>query len=206
MTQTAAAFACAAAALALASCGEKSEPDVANLPPPPTTTTAVAEPTTTTSGQTTTTTTTPAPSGPRPATTVRGYVGALSAGNGKRVCDLFAPGALDDVKLPRPSPNCDVALDRSIGYHDPKGPPAFESATVRRVQVRQQGARARVVATVITRYASQRRPSTDDDIIYLKRTRAGWLILQPSATLYRAVGLEPPLSALKPPAGFPTGA
>jgi hypothetical protein len=58
------------------------------------------------------------------------------------------------------------------------------------------------VATVITRYVSQRRPSTDDDIIYLKKSRAGWLILQPSATLYRAVGLEPPISALKPPAGF----
>jgi hypothetical protein len=137
---------------------------------------------------------------------VRAYVAALNAGDGKRVCDLFAPGALDDVRLPRPSPECDVELDRSIGYHDPKGPPAFESATVRRLKVRQQGARAKVVATVIIRYESQRRPSTDDDIIYLKRSRAGWLILQPSATLYRAVGLEPPLSALKPPAGFPTGA
>jgi hypothetical protein len=93
-------------------------------------------------------------------------------------------------------------MDRSIGYHDPKGPPAFESATVRRVKVRQRGARSKVVATVITRYEAQRRPSTDDDIIYMKRSRAGWLILQPSTTLYRAVGLEPPLSALRPPAGF----
>jgi hypothetical protein len=133
---------------------------------------------------------------------VREYVAALSAGNGKRVCRLFAPGALDEVELPKPNPRCDVAMDRSIGYHDPKGPPAFDSATVRRVQVRQKGARARVVATVITRYASQRRPSTEDDIVYLKRSRAGWLILQPSATLYRAVGLEPPLSALRSPAGF----
>jgi hypothetical protein len=190
------------AALAIAGCGEKSEPDVANLPPPPTTTTASpSEPaTTTTDGQTTTTT--PVPTGPRPAATVREYVGALNAGNGKRVCDLFAPGALDAVKLPKPDPKCDIAMDRSIGYHDPKGPPAFESATVRRVKVRQKGARAKVVATVITRYRSQRQPSTDDDIVYMKRSRAGWLILQPSATLYRAVGLEPPLSALKPPAGF----
>jgi hypothetical protein len=192
------------AVFALAACGEKSEPDVANLPPPTTTTASPAEPTTTTpNGQTTTdATTTPAPTGPRPAATVRDYVAALSAGNGKRVCNLFAPGALDEVKLPRPNPKCEVAMDRSIGYHDPKGPPAFDSATVRRVKVRQKGARARVVATVITRYKAQRRPSTDDDLVYLKRSRAGWLILQPSATLYRAVGLEPPLSALRPPAGF----
>jgi hypothetical protein len=201
--QRAALLASTAALAALAGCGEKSEPDVANLPPPTTTTTA-AEPTTTTTSNGQATTTTPAPTGPRPAGTVREYVAALSAGNGKRTCNLFAPGALDEVKLPKPSPNCEVALDRSIGYHDPKGPPAFKSATVRRVKVQQKGARAKVVATVVTRYVSQRQPSTDDDIVYMKRSRAGWLILQPSATLYRAVGLEPPLSALKPPAGFLT--
>jgi hypothetical protein len=204
IAQRAGVLACVAAVFALAACGEKSEPDVANLPPPTTTTASPAEPTTTTSnGQTTTgTTTNPAPTGPRPAATVRDYVAALSAGNGQRVCNLLAPGALDEVKLPKPNPKCDVAMDRSIGYHDPKGPPAFDSATVRRVKLRQKGARARVVATVITRYESQRRPSTDDDIIYMKRSRAGWLILQSSATLYRAIGLEPPLSALRPPAGF----
>ena len=196
-----------ALAIGLAACGEKPEPDVSELPPPPATTTSVAAPTTTTStGQTssTTATTKPAPTGPRPASTVRAYVAALSSGNGKRVCGMLAPGALDEIKLPKPNPKCDVALDRSIGYHDPKGPPAFKSATVRRVKVAQKGARAKVVATVVTRYVSQRRPSIDDDIIYLKRSRAGWLILQPSATLYRAVGLEPPISALKPPAGFLT--
>jgi hypothetical protein len=196
-----------ALAVALAACGEKSEPDLSDLPPPPATTTSVAVPTTTTSnGQTntTTTTTTPAPTGPRPASTVRAYVAALSSGNGKRVCGLFAPGALDEIKLPKANPKCDVALDRSIGYHDPKGPPAFKSAMVRRVKVEQKGARAKVVATVVTRYVSQRQPSIDDDIVYMKRSRAGWLILQPSATLYRAVGLEPPVSALKAPAGFLT--
>jgi hypothetical protein len=133
---------------------------------------------------------------------VRAYIAALSAGDGAKVCARLAPGAIDDLKLPKPSPKCEVALDRSIGYHDPKGPPEFKSAAVRRVKVQQQGARAKVVATVVTRYASQRRPSIDDDIVYLKKSRAGWLILQPSATLYRAVGLEPPISALKPPAGF----
>jgi hypothetical protein len=193
-------------ALTLAACGEKSEPDLSDLPPPPATTTTVQAPTTTTSsGQTsTTTTTTPAETGPRPASTVRAYVAALSSGNGKRVCSLLAPGALEDIKLPKPSPKCDVALDRSIGYHDPKGPPAFKSATVRRVKVARKGARAKVVATVVTRYASQRQPSIDDDIVYMKRSRTAWLILQPSAILYRAVGLEPPVSALKPPAGFLT--
>jgi hypothetical protein len=192
-----------ATALALAACGEKSEPDLSDLPPPMAQTTTAASPTTSTTEATTTTTQPANPGKPKtPATTVRSYVAALSAGDGAKVCARLAPGAIDDVKLPKPSPNCDVVLDRSIGYHDPKGPPAFKSATVRRLKVQQKGARAKVVATVITRYVSQRRPSIDDDIVYLKRSRAGWLILQPSATLYRAVGLEPPLSALKPPPGF----
>ncbi|MFL5870243.1 MAG: hypothetical protein ACJ75R_04125 [Solirubrobacterales bacterium] len=190
-------------ALALAACGEKSEPDLSDIPPPPKpTTTTVAPTTTTTSGTTTTTSPAPPSQAKTPAQTVHAYVAALSAANGARVCALLAPGAIDDIKLPRPSPRCEVALDRSIGYHDPKGPPAFDSATVRRVKVQQKGARAKVVTTVVTRYRSQRRPSTDDDIVYLKRNRAGWLILQPSAILYRAVGLEPPISALKPPPGF----
>jgi hypothetical protein len=189
--------------LAIAGCGEKSEPDLADLPPP--TTTAA----TTTVPGTTTSTTTTGPTKPQhpatPAASVRAYVAALSAGDGARVCARLAPGAIDELKLPKPNPKCDVALDRSIGYHDPKGPPAFKSATVRRVKIQQKGSRAKVVATVISRYVSERRPSTDDDIIYLKKSRAGWLILQPSAILYRAVGLEPPLSALKPPAGFEAG-
>jgi hypothetical protein len=194
-----------AAVLALAACGEKPEPKLSDIPPP-TTSTAPAPTTTTTTGTGTTTTQPTEPSRPpTPAASVRAYVAALSAGDGAKVCARLAPGAIDQLKLPKPSPKCDVALDRSIGYHDPKGPPAFKSATVRRVKVQQKGARAKVVATVVTRYASQRRPSTEDDIVYLKRSRAGWLILQPSATLYRAVGLEPPLSALKPPAGFQAG-
>jgi hypothetical protein len=196
-----------AAVLALAACGEKPEPKLSDIPPPPTSTatapTTTTTTTTTTTGTGTTTTQPTQPSRPAtPAASVRAYVAALSAGDGGKVCARLAPGAIDQLKLPKPSPKCDVALDRSIGYHDPKGPPAFRSASVRRVKVQQKGARARVVATVVTRYASQRRPSTDDDIVYLKRSRAGWLILQPSTTLYRAVGLEPPLSALKPPAGF----
>jgi hypothetical protein len=192
-----------AAVLALAACGEKPEPKLSDIPPPPTSTATAPTTTTTTTGTGTTTTQPTQPSRPAtPAASVRAYVAALSAGDGGKVCARLAPGAIDQLKLPKPSPKCDVALDRSIGYHDPKGPPAFRSASVRRVKVQQQGARARVVATVVTRYASQRRPSTDDDIVYLKRSRAGWLILQPSTTLYRAVGLEPPLSALKPPAGF----
>jgi hypothetical protein len=192
-----------AAVLALAACGEKPEPKLSDIPPPPTSTATAPTTTTTTTGTGTTTTQPTQPSRPAtPAASVRAYVAALSAGDGGKVCARLAPGAIDQLKLPKPSPKCDVALDRSIGYHDPKGPPAFRSASVRRVKVQQQGARARVVATVVTRYASQRRPSTDDDIVYLKPSRAGWLILQPSTTLYRAVGLEPPLSALKPPAGF----
>jgi hypothetical protein len=195
-----------AAVLALGGCGEKSEPNLSDLPPPPPAQTTAVAPTTTTTTDGTTTTEPTKPGNPAtPAAGVRAYVAALSAGNGAKVCARLAPGAIDQLKLPKPSPKCDVALDRSIGFHDPKGPPAFKSATVRRVKVQQKGARAKVVATVVSRYASQRRPSTDDDIVYLKRSRAGWLILQPSATLYRAVGLEPPLSALKPPAGFQTG-
>jgi hypothetical protein len=192
-----------AATFALGACGEKSEPKLSDLPPPTAQTTTVTPGTTATTTGTSTTTQPTNPGKPKtPGATVRAYVASLSAGDGAKVCARLAPGAIDELKLPKPNPKCEIALDRSIGYHDPKGPPAFKSAAVRRVKVQQQGARAKVVATVVTRYALQRRPSTDDDLVYLKRSRAGWLILQPSATLYRAVGLEPPLSALKPPAGF----
>jgi hypothetical protein len=184
--------------IALAACGEKSEPDLSDLPPPPKPTTT-SLPTTTTSG----TTTTPVPpSGPTPGQTVRVYIAGLSNGKGGAVCRVLAPGAIDDLKLPKPNPQCDVAVSRSIGYHDPKGPPAFKSAKVRRTKVDKKGSRAKVTATVVTTYEQARKPSTDDDVIYLKKSRAGWLVLKPSVIFYRAVGLEPPISALKPPPGF----
>jgi hypothetical protein len=207
LTRRAAVFVAAlGTAVALSACGEKPEPDLAELPPPPaapTTTTSTAQPPTTT-------TTTPAPPGPRPpdkpratpAGSVRTYVAALDRGDGAAVCQLLAPGALEALRLPEPNPSCEKALDRSIGHRDPKGPPGFEGAKLRRTRAVKRGSRARVVATVVTSYAGGGRPSTDDDIVYLKRSRAGWLILQPSAVLYRAVGLEPPLSALKPPSGL----
>jgi len=195
-----AAILAAASSFALAACGEKSEPDLSDLPPPPKTTTSL--PTTTTTTTSGTTTTPVPPTGPTPGQTVRVYVGALSSGKGGAVCRVLAPGAIGEIKLPRPNPNCDVAVSRSIGYHDPNGPPAFKSARVRKVRVDQMGSRAKVTATIVTTYERARKPSVDDDVIYLKKSRAGWLVLKPSAIFYRAVGLEPPISALKPPPGF----
>ena len=188
-----------AAVLGLAACGEKSEPDVAKLPPPPSTT--ATAPTTTTT-RTTTTTTATKPDGGTVRETVRRYYAGLNLGRGGVVCNLLAAGAIDELELPRHGGDCASALSRSIGYHEPNGPPAFRSAHPRRRRTQERDGRAKVVATVVTRYEDERRPSIDDDIIYLRKTPEGWVILKPSAILYRAVGIEPPLAALRPPPGF----
>ena len=62
------------------------------------------------------------------------------------------------------------------------------------------GDRARVTATVNHTFSDRKYSSVEEDVVYLERLVAGWRILQPSATLYRAVGYpEPPLRAFTPP-------
>jgi hypothetical protein len=68
------------------------------------------------------------------------------------------------------------------------------------VSAQVDGDSARVVATVFTEYADVREPTIEDDIIHLARSGDRWLVVQPSTTLYRAVGTaDVPIEALAPP-------
>jgi hypothetical protein len=132
--------------------------------------------------------------------TVRAYVAALNARDGERACELIAPGALDELELPRPRPDCAAALEASIGYRDPRGLPVWEGAELARVaSLELEGDTAKVVATVVTRFADRDEPSVEDDIVYLIRDNGDWVIAKPSATLYRAIGAEAPPALLAPP-------
>ncbi len=62
------------------------------------------------------------------------------------------------------------------------------------------GSEARVTATTVTRFADNREPSVEDDVIYLRRPKGRWLIEKPGAALYRAIGVgDIPPRALAPP-------
>ena len=135
------------------------------------------------------------------ARVVRAYVGALDARDGAQACELFISGALSEVHFPRDRGTCARSLSASIGYRDPRGFPVYRSARVARVpDVAINGASARVTATTVTRFAGNREPSIEDDLIYLRRQGDGWLIAKPSATLYRAIGVgNIPPQVLAPP-------
>ena len=77
----------------------------------------------------------------------------------------------------------------------------YEGSRVARIaSVSIDGRSARVVATTVTRFAEQREPSIEDDVVYLRRTAGRWLISKPSAALYRAIGVgDIPPRALAPP-------
>lgn len=149
------------------------------------------------------------PSGPPPATdperaaaaTMRAYVAALDARDGDRVCSLFVPGALDRLDFPRARGTCAASVEASLGYRDPRGLPVWRSSEVTEaISARVEGAEARVVATIFTRYAGVREPSIEDDIAYLRADGPRWLIVKPTATIYRAVGIaEIPPSVIAPP-------
>lgn len=135
--------------------------------------------------------------------TVREYVAALDARDGAGACALLAPGALEGFELPEPRGGCAPSLEASIGYRDPRGLPVWAGArvaAVRSIEVAGDAAGAKVVATVITRFADRDEPSIEDDVLYLTRSGGPWLVAKPSATLYRAVGIaEVPPSVLSPP-------
>jgi hypothetical protein len=136
------------------------------------------------------------------ARTVRRYVDALNARDGAGVCDLLAPGALDDVTLPVTRGSCAASLDASIGYRDPRGLPVWDQTKIlklRKVEV--DGQSATVVASIVTDFADEGRdPSYEDDILYLTRLGSSWLLTKASSTLYRSVGVaDVPLAVLSPP-------
>ncbi len=135
------------------------------------------------------------------ASVVRGYVAALDTRDGERVCALFLPGALDKVRLPRDRGDCAPSVQASIGYRDPRGFPVYEHSRVARIRsVAIDGSEARIVATMVTRFAGNREPSIEDDVVYTQQRGGRWLIAQPSAALYRAIGEgDIPPSVLAPP-------
>ena len=57
-----------------------------------------------------------------------------------------------------------------------------------------------MVATTVTHFAGNREPSVEDDLVYLRNEDGRWLIVKPSATLYRAIGVgDIPPQVLAPP-------
>jgi len=135
------------------------------------------------------------------ARTVRDYVRALDDRDGEAVCALLAPGAIDEVELPKDRGGCAASLEASIGYRDPRGLPVWETARVAELpSVEVSGDSAKVVVTTVTQFADRDEPSIEDDVVYLQRTGGDWLIAKPSSTLYRAVGVaDVPPSVLAPP-------
>jgi hypothetical protein len=141
------------------------------------------------------------PSERRAAKAVRDYVSALDSRNGGRACALFVPGALSKVRFPRDRGDCASSLESSIGYRDPRGFPVYEGSRVARTNsVTIDGTDARVVATTVTDFAGNREPSVEDDVVYLRHQDGRWLIVKPSAALYRAIGVgDIPPTVLAPP-------
>jgi hypothetical protein len=132
---------------------------------------------------------------------VREYLEGIDARDGKRVCAVLAPGAIQNLELPRERAGCETSLDASIGYRDPRGFPVFDRARVESIQDVTVGAgEARVTVTVVTRFADRDQPSIEDDLIYLVEIDGEWRVVKPSATLFRAVGKpEAPPEVIAPP-------
>ena len=78
--------------------------------------------------------------------------------------------------------------------------PVFDRASISgRPEIELSGTAARATVTVVTDFADRDEPSIEDDVIYLERGDAGWTIVKPSATLYRAIGtLDVPPQVLSP--------
>jgi hypothetical protein len=135
------------------------------------------------------------------ARVVRDYLAALDARDGGRACALFVPGALSAVEFPRDRGGCASSLTASIGYRDPRGFPVYERSRIGRVaSVSIEGSQARLVATTVTHFEGNREPSVEDDLVYLRNEGGRWLIVKPSSTLYRAIGVgDIPPEVLAPP-------
>ena len=135
------------------------------------------------------------------ARVVRAYLAALNARDGERACALFVPGALAGLDFPRDRGSCAASLSASIGYRDPRGFPVFERSRIGRIpSVTVDGSEARVVATIVTHFAGNREPSVEDDLVYLRNEDGRWLIVKPSAALYRAIWVgDIPPQVLAPP-------
>jgi hypothetical protein len=151
----------------------------------------------------------PGPSGPIPSSSdekaaagaARAYVEAIDDRDGREVCNSFAPGGIKSLKLPAERGSCPASVDASLGFENKGGQPVWDrSEMTQDISAQIDGDSARVVATVFTEYADVREPTIEDDIIYLTRSGDRWLVVKPSTTLYRAVGIaDIPLASLQPP-------
>ncbi len=135
---------------------------------------------------------------------VRSYVAALDRRDAASVCSLIVPGGLPVGDLPKRRGGCRPSLRASIGTRPADGGPAWRRTAIVDLKPEALGDnRARVTATVTHHFSDRKYVSVEDDVIYLERTGARWLLAKPSATLYRAVGYaQPPLRAFSPPAGW----
>jgi hypothetical protein len=135
---------------------------------------------------------------------VSDYISALDRHGAARVCSLLVPGALNSIRLRKPTGGCRSSLRASIGARPSGGAPAWRKTTLVEVKAEDLGdGRARVSATVTHHFSDRKYVSVEDDVIYLQRTGGRWLLAKPSGTLYRAVGYpEPPLDAFTPPPGW----
>lgn len=136
--------------------------------------------------------------------TVGAYIATLDARAPRRLCPLFAPDALDLSILPVRRATCAASLGASIGTRPRDGGPAWRRTRLASSRVeRLSDERSRVSATVVHRFSDRKYVSVEDDVIYLEKLGGRWLLAQPSATLYRAVGYpQPPLRAFAPPRGW----
>ena len=105
----------------------------------------------------------------RVAGVARAYVGALDARDGAPRLPALRPGSALSSELPAGRGTCAATMSASIGYRDPRGFPVFAGVRVARIAgVTIDGPQARVVATTVTRFADNREPSVEDDLIYLR--------------------------------------
>ena len=154
----------------------------------------------------------PGPSGPAPASddevaaarAARAYVEAIDGRNGRTLCEAFEPAANEPherLDVPEERGSCSASFEASFGFEGGDGQPVWSSSEMTQdVSAQIEGDQARVVATVFTEYSDVREPTIEDDIIYLANVTDRWLVVQPSATLYRAVGIaDIPLEAFEPP-------
>jgi hypothetical protein len=136
--------------------------------------------------------------------TVKRYITALNEDDGKALCSLLAPGALQGVRLPERRPDCARSLRASIGHPPPDGAPRWLATRLVDADsvVLVRGGDGRLTGTVVHRFAGAREPSIEEDVIYLRRSGGEWLLAKPSATFHRAIGArDVPITALTPPAG-----
>jgi hypothetical protein len=131
---------------------------------------------------------------------VREYVRALDARDGAAVCAVFAPGALDKVKLPVNRDSCAASVSASIGHATPGKLPAWTGGRiVHQPRAYPAGPPLRVTMSVQDSFADHRRTPPEDDVVYLQDVGGRWRIIKPTVVFYRAIGrADIPPSALAP--------